>query len=235
MIQTNGIWYLFGWQRRSVTTADHRQTVTEVRSDRHKKEKFVMNIRFEMEQKRAAAYDGEKLAGECDFLELPAFWIITHTEVDPAYGGQGIAGALVDCVVQAAKTMNKKIKPFCSYARKLFEKNPEYRELEDTSRITIFGMPSCPDCSYLEPQIAGNPSFQFVDIGSHVRYLKAFLKIRDMSAVFDEAKQNGSVGIPCFVLEDGMVILRPEDVGLVSRPASAPAAGKACRIDGTGC
>lgn len=194
----------------------------------------MIEMTFEMDKKRASAWDGEKMAGTCEFLVLPSFWIITHTVVDPSYGGQGIAGKLVDCVVQAAVTMNKKIKPFCSYARRMFDKKPKYRSVEDTSVITVFGMPSCPDCSSVERQIEGNPSFQFVNIGEHIRYLKAFMKIRDMSPVFDDAKKNGSVGIPCFVLEDGMITLNPEKVGLAANQPE-PASGAACRLDGSGC
>ena len=44
--------------------------------------------------------------------------------------------------------------------------------------------------------------------------MKEFLRLRDTSPVFDEAKKNGSIGIPCFVLEDGTVTLDPKDAGL---------------------
>ncbi len=97
--------------------------------------------------------------------------------------------------------------------------------------ITAYGMPTCPDCSYVEKQIEGNENYRFVDIGAHVKNLKEFLRIRDNSPVFDEAKEKGYAGIPCFVREDGTVTLNPEDVGLKSRPEE----GKACRIDGSGC
>ena len=82
--------------------------------------------------------------------------------------------------------------------------------------ITVYGMPTCVDCSYVDAQIEGN---------------EKFLRLRDTSPAFDDAKKNGYAGIPCFVLEDGTVTLKPEDVGLKSRPAD----GSACRIDGTGC
>ena len=35
--------------------------------------------------------------------------------------------------------------------------------------IRIYGMPSCPYCSYVEEQIKGDSRFQFIDIGSDVR------------------------------------------------------------------
>ena len=97
--------------------------------------------------------------------------------------------------------------------------------------ITVYGMPTCVDCSYVDAQIEGNEKFRCVDIGAHVKNLKEFLRLRDTSHAFDDGKKNGYAGIPCFVLEDGTVTLKPEDVGLKSRPAD----GSACRIDGTGC
>lgn len=89
-------------------------------------------------------------------------------------------------------------------------------------------MNSCPDCTYIDAQIEGKDSFEVIDIGAHVKNLKAFLALRDNNPAFDEAKKNGAAGIPCFLLEDGSVTLSPEDVGLKSRPADE---GASCSID----
>ena len=98
--------------------------------------------------------------------------------------------------------------------------------------IKIYGMETCPDCTYLDEQVEGNNQYEVIDIGKNVKDLKAFLKLRDNNPVFDEAKKTGSVGIPCLVLEDGTVTLTPEDAGLKSRPITE---GAACSLDGTGC
>lgn len=92
-------------------------------------------------------------------------------------------------------------------------------------------MPSCPDCVRVEQEIHGNPQYLVIDIGSHVRYLKEFLRLRDTNKAFDEARRLGYAGIPCFVLEDGRVTLDPAEagIGLVDSGANS------CRIDGTGC
>ncbi|WP_130837303.1 N-acetyltransferase [Lachnoclostridium sp. Marseille-P6806] len=191
----------------------------------------MIAIQFEKERRRAAAYDGSRLVGECEIAAGKTFWVITHTEVNQEYGGQGIAGELVDCVVQEAKTEGMRIKPFCSYAAHLVEKNPAYAEIEDKTVITVYGMSTCPDCAYVAKQIRGRDDFRMVDIGGHVKDLKAFLRLRDAEPAFAGAKENACVGIPCFVLEDGTVTLSPEDVGLrAGRPEAA-----ACRLDGTGC
>ena len=89
-------------------------------------------------------------------------------------------------------------------------------EEPNTSAITVYGMHTCPDCSFIEDQIRDNDGFRFVDIGSHVKNLKAFMALRDSDPVFDSVKNKG-IGIPAFVHEDGTVTLIPEDVGLKSR------------------
>lgn len=106
--------------------------------------------------------------------------------------------------------------------------------------ITIYGMDTCPDCTYLDWQIEGREDeFQKVNIGEHVKKLKEFLRLRDRSPVFDECKEKGYAGIPCFVREDGSITLVPEEVGLKSRPAETEPdtqlQGQACRLDGSGC
>ena len=98
--------------------------------------------------------------------------------------------------------------------------------------IKIYGMDTCPDCTYVDNQVEGNSKYEVIDIGRHVRDLKAFLKLRDNNPVFDHAKKIGIVGIPCFVLEDGTITLVPEEAGLQSRPITE---GAACSIDGSGC
>ena len=84
--------------------------------------------------------------------------------------------------------------------------------------IKIYGMPTCPDCTYVEEQIKGNDRYQVIDIGAHVKNLKEFLRLRDSNPAFDGARRSGAAGIPCFLLEDGTVTLVPEEAGLRSRP-----------------
>ena len=98
--------------------------------------------------------------------------------------------------------------------------------------IKIYGMDTCPDCSYVKEQAKDNPQYEIIDLGQHIRNLKEFLKLRDANPAFDEARRYGYVGVPCFVLEDGSVTFTPEEAGLQSRPV---ADGTACNLDGTGC
>ena len=78
-----------------------------------------IDVRFEEDACRSAAYDGEKEVGVCLYREGPDGWSIVSTRVDPAYGGQGIAKRLVYKVTEAGERKGKKIIPSCSYAAKV--------------------------------------------------------------------------------------------------------------------
>ena len=99
--------------------------------------------------------------------------------------------------------------------------------------IRIYGMPSCPDCVHAEEQVKGNSQYEVIDIGAHVKNLKEFMRLRDNNPAFDVMKRVGAIGIPCFILEDGTVTLKPEKAGLTPRPKNGE--NISCRIDGSGC
>lgn len=88
--------------------------------------------------------------------------------------------------------------------------------------IKIYGMITCPDCSYLMDQIAGlKDKYEYVEIGEHVLKMKEFLRLRDSDEnveIFKDVKEAGGVGIPCFVLEDGRISLDPNVAGLEANP-----------------
>lgn len=97
--------------------------------------------------------------------------------------------------------------------------------------IKIYGMKTCPDCIAVDKHVKGDNRYEIIDIGSHIKYLKEFLHLRDNNSVFDDAKKHGYAGIPCFVLEDGTVTLSPKEAGINLN--ETPAAS--CRLDGSGC
>ena len=86
-------------------------------------------IGFEPASSRSAAYIDEKQIGECEFIEDDGVWTITHTGVRPEFGGRGIAGLLVEKVIDEARKRQKKIRPLCSYAAKKMYGKDEYRDV----------------------------------------------------------------------------------------------------------
>ena len=89
----------------------------------------MIKIVYEEQNLRTAAYDGDKLAGRCTYVVRDGLWELEHTIVDPAYGGQGIAGKLVQELAAQARERGIKIVPSCSYALRTFAKNAEYADV----------------------------------------------------------------------------------------------------------
>ena len=94
--------------------------------------------------------------------------------------------------------------------------------------ITVYVMESCADCAQVKEQLKGNPHFNIVDIGQHVRSLKSFLHLRDSHTEFTTIKARGAIGIPCFVQEDGKITFELDDIHI-----EETSGGTACSIDGT--
>ena len=45
--------------------------------------------------------------------------------------------------------------------------------------IKMFVMHTCPDCVWVEKQVEGNPRFEVIDIGEHVRNLWVAVQVSD--------------------------------------------------------
>ena len=78
-----------------------------------------IRVVFDKDNNRSVAYDGEALIGECDYQMTDEGLDIYHTEVNPEYGGKGIAKRLVYVILQEAEYQKVKVIPTCSYAVKV--------------------------------------------------------------------------------------------------------------------
>ncbi|WP_121361610.1 GNAT family N-acetyltransferase [Flavobacterium johnsoniae] len=56
-------------------------------------------------------------------------FIIDHTEVSPEFNGKGVGKKLVMAAVDYARTNNLKIIPLCPFAKSVFDKVEEIRDV----------------------------------------------------------------------------------------------------------
>lgn len=54
---------------------------------------------------------------------------LTHTEVPPALGGQGLGGKLVKEALEFARQHRLQVVPQCPFTRNYIDKHEEYRDL----------------------------------------------------------------------------------------------------------
>ena len=55
--------------------------------------------------------------------------IIDHTEVNPGNNGKGFGKKMVVKVIEFAREKNITIIPLCPFAKSVFDKNPEFRDV----------------------------------------------------------------------------------------------------------
>ncbi|MCO5994294.1 GNAT family N-acetyltransferase [Actinoallomurus rhizosphaericola] len=65
----------------------------------------------------------------------------THTEVDPAFGGRGLARQLVTTALDDARRRGLAVLPFCPYVRKVIAENTDsYLDLVPEGERARFGL-----------------------------------------------------------------------------------------------
>jgi uncharacterized protein len=72
--------------------------------------------------------DGKRLA-EMTYTVAGTRVIIDHTSIDDALRGTGAGAQLVKAAVEWARAENRKLLPLCPFARSVFDKTPEYRDV----------------------------------------------------------------------------------------------------------
>jgi predicted GNAT family acetyltransferase len=78
------------------------------------------------EQHRFVIFDADTLVAELNYSPHDSNrLVITHTGVDPAYGGQGLGQRLIDAAVAHARATDLKIQPVCSFVATVFQRKGE--------------------------------------------------------------------------------------------------------------
>lgn len=55
--------------------------------------------------------------------------VISHTQVDPAHGGQGLGGRMVRYALDDVRRQGHKVVPACPFVFEYIAKHPEYADL----------------------------------------------------------------------------------------------------------
>ena len=72
-----------------------------------------------------------KTVGLIDYIDRGGRRIFPHTEVQPEYGGRGLATILVAEALDATRAAGLRIVPACSMVSGYIDKHPEYAPLVD--------------------------------------------------------------------------------------------------------
>ncbi|SNS40060.1 hypothetical protein SAMN05443665_1003245 [Actinomadura meyerae] len=72
--------------------------------------------------------DGE-LAGFVEYERGEGSVVFIHTEVDPAFEGKGIGGALARGALDDVRAKGQSVVPLCPFIKKWIGKHPDYQDL----------------------------------------------------------------------------------------------------------
>lgn len=82
---------------------------------------------------------GGETVGLAEYTDRDHQRVFTHTEVDPAFGGRGLATILVERALDDARDQGKRIVPACSMVVTVLKKHPEFADITDPVSGTFRG------------------------------------------------------------------------------------------------
>ncbi|WP_426243197.1 GNAT family N-acetyltransferase [Nocardioides sp. LHG3406-4] len=89
-----------------------------------------VTVRNNPDQQRYEALVGGELAGFAAYRLSDARITFTHTEVDGAFEGQGVGGALARGALDDVRADGTRtVRPLCPFIRGWIEKHPDYADL----------------------------------------------------------------------------------------------------------
>jgi predicted GNAT family acetyltransferase len=82
---------------------------------------------------RFEVWSGGTLVGRAVYRTEPGKVVFTHTEVDPALQGHGIAQMLAARALDEVRASGRQVVPLCPFVASYIRKHPEYADLVVTS------------------------------------------------------------------------------------------------------
>jgi predicted GNAT family acetyltransferase len=74
---------------------------------------------------------GDAVAGIAEYRRQGGRVVLTHTEVDPAYGGRGLGSRLVRAALDDVRGQGASVVPRCPFVAAWIRDHPDYTELVD--------------------------------------------------------------------------------------------------------
>jgi len=103
---------------------------------------LTVTVRDVPERHRYEIRDGEQRVGLSTYKLTDNTITFIHTEVDPAFGGRGLAKQLVEFELDDARRRGLAVLPSCPYVRKVIAENPTtYLDLVPAAERARFELP----------------------------------------------------------------------------------------------
>lgn len=91
--------------------------------------KTPITLHHNTDRHRLEAHVEGQVAGFVDYVEGEGTLTLAHTEVDAAFGGQGVGGGLAAGALGLARDRGVKVVPECPFIRSYMSKHEETHDL----------------------------------------------------------------------------------------------------------
>lgn len=88
-------------------------------------------VRHRPDQGRFDLLVGDTLAGHTEYRERGRRYLFTHTEIVPAFEGQGLGSRLAAGTLDQVRALGVSVVPLCAFVERYIERHSEYGDLVD--------------------------------------------------------------------------------------------------------
>ncbi|MGA5702567.1 GNAT family N-acetyltransferase [Peterkaempfera bronchialis] len=89
------------------------------------------------ERTRFEARQGDTLAGFAEYIRSGSLVVYPHTEVDPAFVGRGVGGALARAALDDARARGLPVLATCPFIAGWMGRHPDYADLAYQNRSRV--------------------------------------------------------------------------------------------------
>ena len=100
----------------------------------------MATVRDDPEQERYEVLVEDRVAGITQYHRRKDLIAFVHTEVDPAFEGQGLGSILVKFALDDARSQGLVVMPFCPFVRGYIARHEDYLDLVPRDRRDAFDL-----------------------------------------------------------------------------------------------
>lgn len=101
---------------------------------------MAIDVRNQPDQSRYAIFSDDAPAGFAAYEQGDGEILLTHTEIDPSFGGKGLGSGLARGVLDDARAQNLAVLPRCEFISGYIKRHEEYLDLVPADRRSEFGL-----------------------------------------------------------------------------------------------
>ena len=101
-----------------------------------------ITVRDAPDQHRFEIWVGSVLAGFTVYRSQPDRYTFVHTEIDPAFGGRGLASILIKSALDEMRDRGIAVLPQCPFVRRYISRHTDYLDLVPAAERARFDLPA---------------------------------------------------------------------------------------------